>query len=46
MAWRKLKLPNNGVILVEGIHGLNPYFNKDIPDENKFKIYISTNSAM
>lgn len=37
----KLKLPNNGVILVEGIHGLNPILTKDIPDENKFKIYIS-----
>lgn len=37
----RLRLPNNGVILVEGIHGLNPLLTKDIPDENKFKIYIS-----
>lgn len=37
----RLRLPNNGVILVEGIHGLNPILTKDIPDENKFKIYIS-----
>lgn len=37
----RLRLPSNGVILVEGIHGLNPLLTKDIPDENKFKIYIS-----
>lgn len=37
----RLSLPKNGVILIEGIHGLNPLLTKDVPDENKFKIYIS-----
>lgn len=37
----KLKLPQNGIIVVEGIHGLNPILTKSIEDKNKFKIYIS-----
>ncbi|MBE6047410.1 MAG: nucleoside kinase, partial [Clostridium sp.] len=37
----KVKLPNNGIVVVEGIHGLNPILTSEIPDENKFKIYIS-----
>jgi len=37
----KLKLPDNGVILVEGIHGLNDTLTQLIPAINKFKIYIS-----
>lgn len=37
----RITLPNNGVLLVEGIHGLNPLLTNAVPDENKFKIYIS-----
>lgn len=37
----KLKLPNNGVVLIEGIHGLNPILTNSILDKQKFKIYIS-----
>ncbi len=37
----KFKLPQNGIILVEGIHGLNETLTSSIPKENKFKIYIS-----
>ncbi|MGG7178022.1 nucleoside kinase [Clostridium paraputrificum] len=37
----KLKLPSNGVIVIEGIHGLNPLLTGEILDKNKFKIYIS-----
>jgi uridine kinase len=37
----KLKLPNNGIILIEGIHGLNPILTSSILDNQKFKIYIS-----
>lgn len=36
-----IKLPNNGVILIEGIHGLNPMLTSLISDKQKFKIYIS-----
>jgi uridine kinase len=28
-------------IIIEGIHGLNPNLTKEIPEKNKFKIYIS-----
>ena len=37
----KLKLPGNGVIIVEGIHGLNPSLTDAIEDDKKYKIYIS-----
>lgn len=38
---KKMKLPNNGVIIVEGIHGLNPTLTSHIDEKYKFKIYIS-----
>lgn len=34
------KLPKNGVIILEGIHALNPRLTSDIDDRCKFKIYI------
>lgn len=37
----KLILPSNGVLLIEGIHGLNPILTSAISDKQKFKIYIS-----
>ena len=37
----KLSLPENGIILIEGIHGLNPILTNEIPERNKHKIYIS-----
>lgn len=37
----KMKLPENGVVVIEGIHGLNPILTEKIDDKNKFKIYIS-----
>jgi uridine kinase len=37
----KLKLPPNGIITIEGIHGLNDVLTSTIPAKNKFKIYIS-----
>ena len=38
---QKLKLMNNMVLVMEGNHGLNPELTPQIPDENKFKIYVS-----
>ena len=38
---RKLKLGENDILVLEGIHALNPELTKDIPDENKFRIYAS-----
>jgi Uridine kinase len=37
----EMKLPKNGIIIIEGIHGLNDMLTSTIPSENKFKIYIS-----
>lgn len=37
----KLTIPNNGILLIEGIHGLNPILTSSILDKQKFKIYIS-----
>ncbi|WP_312650799.1 nucleoside kinase [Proteiniclasticum sp.] len=36
-----VKLPENGIIIIEGIHGLNPRLLGRIEDRFKFKIYIS-----
>jgi uridine kinase len=38
---KKLKIDEDQVIIVEGIHGLNEILTHDIPKEKKFKIYIS-----
>ncbi|MBW6411317.1 nucleoside kinase [Clostridium weizhouense] len=38
---KKVKLPKNGVLILEGIHGLNPILTSSIPEENIFKVYIS-----
>lgn len=38
---KKLHLDENNVLVVEGIHGLNPLLTAQIPDEKKFKIYAS-----
>ncbi|WP_061994107.1 nucleoside kinase [Clostridium sp. ATCC 25772] len=37
----KMKLPEDGVLIVEGIHGLNELLTTSIEKERKFKIYIS-----
>jgi len=38
---KKLKLQNDTVLIIEGIHALNPLLTKKIPDAVKYKIYIS-----
>jgi len=37
----KLKIDDHTVLILEGIHGLNPELTPDIPEESKFKIYVS-----
>ena len=37
----KLRLEENNVLVVEGIHALNPTLTAQIPDDKKFKIYAS-----
>ena len=36
-----LKLEKNDVMIIEGIHALNPILTKFTPDENKYKVYIA-----
>lgn len=38
---RPLKLENNDVLLMEGIHGLNPELTSSIAPDNIFKVYVS-----
>lgn len=40
------KLGENQVLIVEGIHGLNEKLTEAIPRKNKFKIYISSLTAL
>lgn len=36
-----LKLAEDSILIIEGIHGLNPILTENIPDNIKFKIYVS-----
>ncbi len=36
-----LTLDERSILIIEGIHGLNPRLTPSIPDEQKFRIYIS-----
>jgi uridine kinase len=38
---KKLKIDEDQIVIIEGIHGLNEILTQDIPKEKKFKIYIS-----
>lgn len=37
----KLQMRDNSVLLLEGIHGLNPELTDKIPPENIFRVYVS-----
>ncbi|MBN1043245.1 nucleoside kinase [Clostridium botulinum] len=37
----KIKLHENGVLILEGIHGLNPILTSDVAQNKIFKVYIS-----
>ncbi|MEI8346151.1 MAG: nucleoside kinase, partial [Pseudomonadota bacterium] len=38
---QKLKLEADHILIIEGIHGLNPTLTKSVEDKYKFRIYIS-----
>ncbi len=40
------KLGEEDILVIEGIHGLNPKTTQALPDESKFKIYISALTSM
>ena len=39
---KKLKLDDRSILLVEGIHALNPQLTNLVPDASKFRIFINT----
>ena len=39
---RRLKIGADDVIILEGNHALNPILTQQIPDEKKYRIYVST----
>ena len=41
MSGRKLRLKPNEILVVEGIHALNPELTAQIPDELKYRVYAS-----
>ena len=43
---RFLKLEKEDILIIEGIHGLNPKASEDLPEKNKFKIYISCMTSL
>ena len=38
---KKFRLSGDSVLIIEGIHALNPLLTKDVPEALKYKIYIS-----
>ncbi|MDP4092081.1 MAG: nucleoside kinase [Bacillota bacterium] len=43
---RKLRIEDDQIMIIEGIHGLNEKLTSTIPKETKFKIYVSALTAM
>ncbi len=41
-----IDISKHGIIIVEGLHGLNPIITDLAPEKNIFKIYISVNSSI
>ena len=39
---RELCIQSNSVVIFEGIHAINPYFERHLPSENLFKIFVNT----
>jgi uridine kinase len=43
---KRMKLNEGDVLVAEGIHGLNPLMSSRLPDDSKYKIYISALTAL
>ncbi len=41
MSGKRLKLSPNMILILEGIHALNPILTQEIPEDKKFRIYVS-----
>lgn len=42
----ELQIDQNSVLVIEGIHGLNPGLTAHIPNNQKFKVYVSALTAL
>lgn len=42
----KMKMAPNDILILEGIHALDPAMTRDIPEESKYYIYVSDISSM
>lgn len=38
---KKIKMKDNTILIIEGIHAINPKLTDYIPEKNKYKIYVS-----
>lgn len=41
MSDKKLRIDEHMILIIEGIHALNPALTPHIPNENKYKVYVS-----
>lgn len=41
MSGKKLRIDEHMILIIEGIHALNPALTPHIPNENKYKMYVS-----
>lgn len=39
--WKPLQLQKNQILLIEGIHGLNPLLSGSVPEETRYRIFVS-----
>lgn len=46
MSDRKIKLDNKTILIVEGIHALNPKLTSILAEKNKYKVYVSVLSQV
>lgn len=42
----RMKLEEEDILVIEGIHGLNPKMSYSLPEDSKFKIYISALTSL
>ena len=42
----RISLPDDAVLLIEGIHGLNPELTSHVPDDMKYRVYVSALSTI
>lgn len=43
---RRISLPEDAVLLIEGIHGLNPELTRQVDDRMKYRVYVSALSTI